>query len=74
MNDYLGEKVVSEKEYLSAMAMCCAVMRRVAGVQGTERGRIAVAECEMVVSSELLEAPGNRWTRRRKSIDHVCST
>lgn len=57
---YLGEKVVSEKEYLSAMAVCNVVQRRSAESQGTWRGRTAFAGCEMDVSLELDEALGNR--------------
>ena len=58
LGSYLGEKVVSENEYLSAMANYGIESEQdggdsgVRGVQGRGRGR------EMGVSSELDEAPG----------------
>lgn len=53
---YLGEKVVSEKEYLSAM-MRCGVVR--GGGEGMKRGQRAVAGSEMNASMELTKL-GNR--------------
>lgn len=54
MHVYLGEKVVSENEYLSAMVVYDAVLWSSKGVQDVKRGWTDVAGREMDVSSELV--------------------
>lgn len=66
MSVYLGEKVVSENEYLSAMAMCDKVLEEEKEIEVMWRGQAVYGGCEMDAGLELVKAPGNRWTRRRK--------
>lgn len=54
MHVYLGEKVVSENEYLSAMVVYDAVLWSSKGVQDVKRRWTDVAGREMDVSSELV--------------------